>query len=70
MAPVSFIARAVAEPEVFVNLLKASFEGARMVTLDREPSDSARPGTLLTAVVNNDRDEVAPRRSVRDMLEF
>lgn len=53
-----------------MNLLKASFEGARMVTLDREPSISARPGTLPTAVVKVERDEVAPRRSVRDMLEL
>lgn len=64
------MANAAAVPDVFINLSNASFDGARIVTFDNEPSESARPGTPWTAVVNVDRDEVAPNRSVRDMLEF
>lgn len=55
---------------VRMNFSKASFDGARMVTLESDPSMSARPGTPMTADVKVDRDEVAPRRSVRDPDEL
>lgn len=55
---------------VLMNLSKASFDGARIVTFDSDPSMSARPGTAMTAVVKLERDEVAPRRSVRDPVEL
>ena len=59
---------AIAEDRL--SLLNASFDGARIVTLVAEPSDSERPGTPLTAAANDDRDEVAPSKSTKDMLEF
>ena len=53
-----------------LSMLNASFEGARIVTLVIEPKDSARPGTLFTIPARDDKDDVAPRRPTKDMLEF
>ena len=63
MAPVS-------PPEEFDNAWKASFDGARMVIFDSPPSESARPGTARTAALRLDKEAVAPRRSVSEVLEL
>lgn len=69
MTVVSLAARAAAAG-VRMNLPNASFDGARIVIFDAEPSMSASPGTPIMAAVRFDKDEVAPRRSVRDVVEF
>ena len=56
--------------EDILSVLNASLEGARIVTLVKEPKESARPGTLSTILARDDRDDVAPRRPTKDMLEF
>ena len=53
-----------------LSLLKASFDGAKMVTFVAEPSESARPGTLFTAAARDESDEVAPRRSINEPEEL
>lgn len=57
-------------PDEFDMAWKASFDGARMVMLDNPPSVSARPGTARTAAVRLDKEAVAPRRSVSEVLEL